>query len=90
MSISASDLEEITRTLATGDPEEAVKDLRSRFSKLAWTRCDALDVDEEPIATSGHFDLHLLDISSHCPEIVTDLERANGIVLAERMIDVPA
>jgi len=85
MPVSTSELDEIGKTLTAPDTDSSVfVALRAKFPHLTWTRCDASDVVEDPFQTHGGFDLHLIDTSDHCAQIVTDPERATGIVLAKR------
>jgi hypothetical protein len=87
MAVKLEELNEIGAVLAEqGAEASAFGLLRARFPHLSWTRCDASDVTEAPLQTSGAFDLHLLDGSEHCVQITDDLERATGIVLARRSL----
>jgi hypothetical protein len=85
MALAEDELAEIERTLAGPDSAaQAVAALRQKFPHLAWIRCDASDVTEEPFRKCGEFDLHLLDSADHCAGITDDPLRATGIVLAKR------
>lgn len=85
MALSTSELEEIGKELtALGVDGTVFAALRGKFPHLSWTRCDAADVCEEPFGTFGEFDLHLIDTSDHCVQIIADPERATGLVLAKR------
>jgi hypothetical protein len=85
MALSADELTEIDKTLsAPGADEHVFAELRRRFPHLAWTRCDASDVTEEPFRTYPRFDVHLLDSADHCAQITADPARATGIILARR------
>jgi hypothetical protein len=85
MAVNAQELEEFSRILSAADAEtQAFAALRGRFPHLAWTCCDAADVDEAPLRTFSAFDLHLLDTRDHCPRITADPAQATGVVLAKR------
>lgn len=85
MPLSIDDLTGIERVLASPDAASlAFAELRRQFPHLAWTRCEASDVVEEPFRSYPHFDIHLLDGASYCVEITSDPARATGIVLARR------
>jgi hypothetical protein len=85
MAVTQEELLEIGAMLSTPDGEGGlVGRLRSRFPHLSWTRCDASDVTEPPLASHGTFDLHLVDAHDHCVQITDDPERATGVVLARR------
>jgi hypothetical protein len=85
MAVTQEDLLEIGTILSAPEGATAVvSQLRARFPHLSWTRCDASDVTETPLATHGAFDLHLVDGHDHCVQITADPERATGVVLASR------
>lgn len=84
MALAASELAEIERVLASDLASQAYLELRQKFPHLAWIRCDASDVSEEPYRSFREFDLHLLDSADHCAQITGDPARATGIVLARR------
>ncbi|QIG97815.1 MULTISPECIES: hypothetical protein [Bradyrhizobium] len=85
MALSAEELIEIERLLADdGADTGSFVELPRRFPQLAWVRCDASDVADQPFRQFPHFDLHLLDGSDHCVRITADPTRATGIVLAKR------
>jgi len=87
MAVSAEQLAEIAKVLSAPDAEAAAfATLRSKFPGLAWTRCDASDVTEEPYQSFERFDLHLLDGSDHCVQVTSDPDRATGLVLAQRRV----
>ena len=85
MAIKAEELLEI-ETLVAQAPADAspYAALRQKFPHLAWSRCDASDVLEEPFRSFSAYDLHLLDVTNHCPTVVTDPEAAMGFILAAR------
>jgi hypothetical protein len=85
MAVNEQELVEFSEVLsAPGAETQAFATLRSRFRHLAWTCCDAADVDEPPLQSFSAFDLHLLDTSDHCPRITADPTQATGVVLAKR------
>lgn len=85
MALEDDELAEIDTMLSSQDTDGQVFErLRSRFPRLAWTRCDASDLVEEPFRSYAKFDLHLLDGVNHCVQITPDPARATGIVLARR------
>jgi hypothetical protein len=86
MALTAGDLAEIERVLASSDAGAQVYlELRQRYPHVAWIRCDASDVTETPFRSFREFDLHLLDSADHCAQITADPARATGIVLAKRV-----
>ena len=85
MPIKAEELLEI-ETLVAQAPSDAspYAALRQKFPHLAWSRCDASDVLEEPFRSFAAYDLHLLDVTNHCPTVVTHPDAAMGFILAAR------
>ncbi|MCA1384260.1 MULTISPECIES: DUF6129 family protein [unclassified Bradyrhizobium] len=87
MALTAEELIEIERLLAADRAEMGpFVELRHRFPQLAWVRCDASDVADQPFRQFPRFDLHLIDGSDHCVQITADPTRATGIVLAKRNV----
>lgn len=87
MALTAEVLIEIERLLATGGVDAGMLvELRRSFPQLAWVRCDASDLADQPFRQFPRFDLHLLDGSDHCVQITADPTRATGIVLAKRNV----
>jgi hypothetical protein len=86
MVLAASELAEIEQVLASDLAPAAYLELRQKFPHIAWIRCDASDVTEEPYRSFREFDLHLLNSADHCAEITDDPARATGIVLAKRAV----
>ncbi|PDT65018.1 hypothetical protein CO683_34760 [Bradyrhizobium ottawaense] len=87
MALTEEELIEIERLLAADGAEMGpFVELRRRFPQLAWVRCDASDVADQPFRQFPRFDLHLLDGSDHCVQITADPMRATGIVLAKRNV----
>jgi hypothetical protein len=85
MALSTDELTEIDKVISVLEADAHVfAELRRRFPRLSWTRCDATDVTEVPFRTYSRFDVHLLDSADHCSQITTDPTRATGIVLAKR------
>jgi hypothetical protein len=83
MAIKAEELQEIESLLATADAS-IYAHLRRQYPHLAWSRCDASDVIEEPFRSFPAFDVHLFDVSNHCPVVVSDPAAASGMILAAR------
>ncbi|RXH42170.1 hypothetical protein [Bradyrhizobium zhanjiangense] len=87
MALTAKELIEIERLLAADSAEMGpFVELRRRFPQLAWVRCDASDVADQPFRQFPRFDLHLIDGSDPCVQITSDPTRATGIVLAKRNV----
>lgn len=85
MALNDEDLGVIGEMIAAAPADGQVfSALRQRFPQLAWTRCDASDVTEEPFRTVGAYDIHLIDAKDHCVQLTTDMARATGVVLAKR------
>ncbi|KRP93798.1 hypothetical protein AOQ72_21200 [Bradyrhizobium yuanmingense] len=88
MALTARELIEIERMLAADSADmEPFVELRRRFPQLAWVRCDASDLSDQPFRQFSRFDLHLLDRSDYCVQITADPTRAAGIVLAKRKVE---
>ncbi|MDA9482250.1 hypothetical protein XI07_09535 [Bradyrhizobium sp. CCBAU 11445] len=87
MALTAEEVIEIEGLLAAEGAEMGLfVELRRRFPQLAWVRCDASDVADQPFRQFPRFDLHLIDGSDHCVQITPDPTRATGIVLAKRNV----
>jgi hypothetical protein len=85
MAIQAEELQEIETLLGDAEADPALLTaLRLKFPHLKWTRCDATDVIEEPFRSFAAYDLHLMDVSDHCPVVVNDPAAASGLILAAR------
>lgn len=85
MTIKAEDLQAIETLVAAAKRESSpYAMLREKFPHLSWSRCDASDVLEEPFRSFDGYDLHLLDVSDHCPTVVRDIDAATGFILATR------
>ncbi len=69
MAIKAEELQDIETMLADADAS-IFATLRQKYPHLAWSRCDASDVLEEPYRSFKAFDMHLFDVSNHCPVVV--------------------
>jgi hypothetical protein len=84
MTIAERDLMEIDRIL--GDPQadgQVLSLLRRALPHLAFARCDASDIEDEPGRLTPRFDLHFFDNSDHCMKIVASAETATGVILAQ-------
>ena len=58
--------------------------LRSAFPDLHFTFCSDDDVaSERPVASHAGHHLYLVDSSSHCLALTTEMETASGLVVAE-------
>jgi hypothetical protein len=85
MALSAEEMTEIEQALSgLAADAPVVAEMRGRFPKLSWTRCDASDVVEAPYRSSAVYDIHLLNSTDHCSQITSDLAQATGIILAKR------
>jgi hypothetical protein len=85
MAIKAEELLEIETLLAQAPAEASpYAALRQKYPHLAWSRCEAADVLEDPFRSFPAYDLHLLDVTNHCPTVVTDIDAAMGFILATR------
>ncbi len=84
MAITERDLMEIDRILV--DPQadgQVLSLLRQALPHLAFARCDASDIEDEPGALTPRFDLHFFDNSDHCMKIVASAAMATGVILAQ-------
>lgn len=87
MAIKAEELQEIETLLGAAEADPGLPAaLRLKFPHLKWTRCDASDVIEEPFRSFAAYDLHLMDVSDHCPVVVSDPAAASGLILAARSV----
>jgi hypothetical protein len=87
MALSAEELTEIEQVLSgLAADAPVVAEMKGRFPKLSWTRCDASDVVEAPYRSSAVYDIHLLNSNDHCSQITSDPAQATGIILAKRKI----
>jgi hypothetical protein len=85
MALSAEELTEIEQALSgLAADAPVVAEMKGRFPKLSWTRCDASDVVEAPYRSSAVYDIHLLNSTDHCSQITSDPAQATGIILAKR------
>lgn len=87
MSLATDDLLQIEAVLvASGNPANALAELRRRFPRLSVTRCDASDLDAvAPFRQYRRFDIHLVDGHDHCWRLTRDPGRATGIVVATHL-----
>ena len=83
MAIKAEELQDI-ETMLTDADASIFATLRLKYPHLAWSRCDASDVLEEPYRSFKAFDMHLFDVSNHCPVVVKDPSDASGMILAAK------
>ncbi|TBU98821.1 DUF6129 family protein [Stutzerimonas kirkiae] len=65
--------------------DELLVRLRSRHPGVHFTVCmdDDIPANARPIAERPHFNLYLVNSSTHCSVLTNDPEAASGIVLAE-------
>lgn len=86
--IQPAELADIGHSLEalTGTVGDLARALRERYPHLAFSVCDASDVQEDPIARAGRFDLHLIDSREHCLRLTQELEKATGVLLAARRL----
>jgi hypothetical protein len=87
MALTAEELTEIEQVLSglTADAP-VIAEMKGRYPKLSWTRCDASDVVEAPYKQTTLYDIHLLNTHDHCAQITGDPAQATGIILAKRKI----
>ena len=83
MAIKAEELQDI-ETMLTDADASIFATLRQKYPHLAWSRCDASDVLEEPYRSFKAFDMHLFDVSNHCPVVVKNPADASGMILAAK------
>ena len=83
MGIDEAVLSDIEARVAVANSAAVLAELRAKYPRLAWLRCDAADVAETPWKTAGLFDLHLVG-GDHCPVVVADPAAATGFILAKR------
>ncbi|WP_245508847.1 hypothetical protein [Bradyrhizobium nanningense] len=63
MALATEDFIEIERLLSADEAEIGqFVELRRRFPQLAWLRCDASGLSDQPFGQFTRFDLHLLEI----------------------------
>jgi hypothetical protein len=58
--------------------------LRERFPGIVFIAVPESDVIEEPFRRSGSVDLHFINTQDHCVFVISDSQRAGGILLAIR------
>jgi hypothetical protein len=87
MAIKAEELQEIETLLNGAEADSSLLPaLRLKFPHLKWSHCDASDVIEEPFRSFAAYDLHLMDVSNHCPVVVNEPSAASGAILAVRSV----
>ncbi len=85
MALSAEELTEIELVLAgLAADAPVIAEMKGRYPKLSWTRCDASDVVEAPYKSTALYDIHLLNTHVQCAQITSDPAQATGIILAKR------
>jgi hypothetical protein len=63
---------------------QIVESLRSHFPDLHFTYCMDDDVvGAKPVFEDPNFNLYLVNSSSHCLSLTSDLDAASGLVIAE-------
>ncbi|MBB4198437.1 hypothetical protein CCR94_04155 [Rhodoblastus sphagnicola] len=85
MGIDEAVLIDIEAQVAAAQSPVVLAELRAKYPRMAWLRCDASDVAETPYKTAGLFDLHLVG-GDHCPVVVADPAQATGFILARRAV----
>ncbi len=58
--------------------------LKERFPGVVFIVAPASDVIEEPFRRSGPVDLHFINTQDHCVSVMSNSQRAGGILLAVR------
>ena len=71
----------IKALMATGNP--LVPGLRNMFPGITFVRCSAQEMDGTPFRTSTRYQLYLMDRSEVCIRLTTQLENADGVIIAE-------
>jgi hypothetical protein len=85
MALTAEELTEIEQVLSgLAADAPVIPEMKGRYPKLSWTRCDASDVVEAPYKSTTLYDIHLLNSHDHCSQITSDPAQATGIILAKR------
>jgi hypothetical protein len=85
MALTAEELTEIEQVLSgLASDAPVIAEMKGRYPKLSWTRCDASDVVEAPYKSNALYDIHLLNSTDHCSQITSDPAKATGIILAKR------
>lgn len=57
--------------------------LRSMFPGVTFVRCSAQDMDVPPFRTGNKYQLYLLDRSEACIKLTDQLDKADGVIVAE-------
>ncbi|MFC0239209.1 hypothetical protein [Rhodopseudomonas telluris] len=83
MALSPDDIARIDALLGDDAAETgALKAVRQALPGLSLTQCDASDIDaEQPFRDYPRFSVYLVDGSSHCWTITTDIAHATGLVV---------
>ena len=71
----------IKALLATGNP--LMPGLRGLFPEITFVRCSAQDMDGVPYRSSSKYQLFLFDRSEICIRLTDQLERADGVIVAD-------
>lgn len=78
-------ISQVAAELAQSRLEQAViNKLRKSNPQIHFSFCAADEVELlQPVYTSANFLIYLLDNSSHCIAVTTQLESASGLLIAE-------
>jgi hypothetical protein len=84
MGIDEAALRDIESAVSNAASLSVLGELKAKYPRLAWLRCDASDVLEAPYRQTAIIDLHLIGGGKHCPEVVADPSQATGFIIAAR------
>lgn len=92
MSLTEDALARIEAALGPQEADPAaLASFRREFPGLSFTRCDLSDLGvEAPFRQYPRFNLYLVDAHDHCSRLTSDLERATGVVIATKPLQVGA
>jgi len=86
--LTGENLAKIEAMLSAPDAEPSVlSDFRTQFPGISLTRCDASDVDGEPIYREfPRFNLYLVSAVDHCVTMTRDPNVATGIIVVQNKV----
>jgi len=71
----------IKALMATGNP--LMPGLRNMFPGITFVHCSAGDMDGTPYRSSNRYQLYLMNRSEVCIKLTSQLESADGVIVAE-------
>jgi hypothetical protein len=86
MGIDEAALRDIETLVSKAESLSVLSELKEKYPRLAWLRCDASDVLETPYRSTEIIDLHLIGGGKHCPEVVANPSQATGFIIAARSV----